>query len=119
MLRKLHLHIPCTTSYDDGEFRRVVTPAFRSPDTCCIYRVLACTYAKLCRAKELFAGIRGENRTFLRANHPEESVDCKLEKWCRTDSILILGVRNDAMLQREGGSEPILTLRTAQQNIYQ
>lgn len=78
-----------------------------------MYRVLACTYAKLCRAREPFAGKRGTKRIFLRACHPEDSADCRLEKRCRTDSILIFCVINDDMLQPVGGSKPILTLRTA------
>lgn len=78
-----------------------------------MYRVLACTYAKLSWAKEPFTGVRGENRIFLRDCHPEESVDCILEKRFCTVSILTLGALKDNMLQPEGDSRPSLTLRTA------
>ena len=110
--------IPCTT-YADELLRKLVTPIFSSPDTCFIYWVPACIYAKLWCEKERFAGKRGATRIFLRACHLEESVDWKLDKWYRIVSSLITGALRlrDDILQPVGGSRVVLTLRTASKEI--
>jgi hypothetical protein len=68
-------------------------------------------YAKLCFENELLAGSCGRTRTLRTDSHPDESVDCTLDKRYRTESNFTIG--SDDKLQPEGISTDIRTLRTA------